>query len=138
MKQKKELEDQLFEIGLVFLFIAALGFVLYELLLKSVIHVRPCLFSTFLGIYCPGCGGTRAVEALFHGHLLKSIWYHPLVPYTAVIYGGFMGTHALNRMKIRKVKGWKFHNWYLYAAVGIIAVNFVVKNILRIGFGIMM
>lgn len=138
MKRKKELEDQLFEIGLVFLIIAVAGFILYEFVLKSVIYVRPCLFSTFLGIYCPGCGGTRAVEALFHGHFLKSVWFHPLVPYTAVIYTGFMGSHALNRLGLKSIRGWKFHNWYLYAAVGIIAVNFIVKNVLRIGFGIEM
>lgn len=138
MKRKKELEDQLFEIGLVFLVIAAAGFILYELVLKSVIYVRPCFFSTFLGIYCPGCGGTRAVEAFFHGHFLKSLWFHPLVPYSAVIYAGFIGSHALQKIGVKKVRGWKFHNWYLYVAVGIIAVNFVVKNILRIGFGILM
>lgn len=136
MRKEKALEDQLFEIGLVFLVIAAVGFILYESVLKPVITVRPCLFDTFLRIYCPGCGGTRAVSALFHGHFLKSLWYHPLVPYTAVLYGGFMGSHALNRLGMKKVRGWKFHNWYLYAAVGIIAVNFVVKNVLRIGFGI--
>lgn len=138
MKKKKELEDQLFDIGLVFLLIAVAVFILYQLVLKSVIKMRPCLFSTFLGIYCPGCGGTRAVEALFHGHILKAVWYHPLVPYTAVIYGGFMMSHMLNRMGFKKIKGWKFHNCYLYAAVVIIAVNFIVKNLLRIVFGIMM
>ena len=138
MKKEKTLEDQLFDIGLVFLFVFIVIVVFYKSILKSVIYVRPCLFSTFLGIYCPGCGGTRAIEALFHGHFIKALWYHPLVPYAAMIYGGFMISHALNRLGIKKVKSWKFHNWYLYVAVGIIAVNFILKNLLRIGFGIMM
>lgn len=133
------MEDQLFEIGLVFLVIAAAGGTVCLLLVKNaLITVRPCLFDTFLGIYCPGCGGTRAVAALLHGHFLKALWYHPLVPYTAVLYGGFMGSHALNRLGLKKIRGWRFHNWYLYTAVGIIAVNFVVKNVLRICFGIEM
>lgn len=138
MKNRKTLEDQLFEIGLVFLFITAAGITVYELYLKNRIVFPPCVFNTFFGLYCPGCGGTRAVEALLHGHLLKSLWYHPIVLYTAVIYGGFMGSHMLKRFGVKRIKGWKFHNWYLFVAVGIIAVNFIVKNILRIRFGILM
>lgn len=138
MKKQKEVEDQLFEIGLVLLVITIIGYFIYQWLLKDKITVHPCLVSLFLGFYCPGCGGTRAVNALFHGKLLQSLWYHPVVPYSAVILTGFMGSHALNRMGVKRIKGWKFHDWYLYAALGIIAVNFVVKNILRIGFGIFM
>jgi len=138
MKKQKEVEDQLFEIGLVLLIITIIGYFIYQWLLKDKITVHPCLVSLFLGFYCPGCGGTRAVNALLHGKLLQSLWYHPVVPYSAVILTGFMGSHALNRMGVKRIKGWKFHDWYLYAALGIIAVNFVVKNILRIGFGIFM
>jgi len=138
MKKQKEVEDQLFEIGLVLLIITIIGYFIYQWLLKDKITVHPCLVSLFLGFYCPGCGGTRAVNALLHGKLLQSLWYHPVVPYSAVILTGFMGSHALNRMGVKRIKGWKFHDWYLYAALGIIGVNFVVKNILRIGFGILM
>ena len=28
-------------------------------------YLYPCLFHTVTGYYCPGCGGTRAVCALF-------------------------------------------------------------------------
>ena len=40
-------------------------------------HTR-CLFRTVTGIPCPGCGLSRATEALFHGDLLASLWYNPL------------------------------------------------------------
>lgn len=29
----------------------------------------PCLFRTFTGLYCPGCGLTRMLHALLHGDL---------------------------------------------------------------------
>lgn len=45
----------------------------------------PCLFHLLTGLYCPGCGGTRAVWYLLHGRIFESIRYHPLVPYTVVV-----------------------------------------------------
>lgn len=32
-----------------------------------------CLFHQITGLNCPGCGGTRAVYALLHGHLLTAL-----------------------------------------------------------------
>lgn len=45
----------------------------------------PCLFQQMTGLYCPGCGGTRAVRALLAGHPFLSFLYHPVVPYMAVV-----------------------------------------------------
>lgn len=38
-----------------------------------------CFFASTVGIPCPGCGGTRAVAALFQGDLSQSLHYHPLL-----------------------------------------------------------
>ena len=32
-----------------------------------------CLFHEWTGLYCPGCGGTRALYALLHGNLKTSL-----------------------------------------------------------------
>ena len=50
----------------------------------------PCLFRAVTKIYCPGCGGTRAVYLLLTGHPVLSFLYHPIVLYTvfACIYIG--------------------------------------------------
>ena len=45
----------------------------------------PCLFHLLTGLYCPGCGGTRAFLALLRGDLSLSLSYHPLVAYMAAV-----------------------------------------------------
>ncbi len=137
MKKKADLETELFHIGLIFL---AAGAVLWTgyCLIREQLPQLPCVVSSLLGIYCPGCGGTRALICLLHGKLLLSFWYHPLVPYTAIFFGGFMITQALNRLGLRRIRAWKFHSWYLYAGIAITAGNFVIKNLLRIVWGIVM
>ncbi len=130
------LETELFRIGLILLAAGGGLWGMYYFLFRRFLPEVPCFFSEFLGIYCPGCGGTRAFEALFHGQFLLALWYHPLVPYMVLVGGGFMLTQGLNRIGIRWVKGWRFHTWYLYGAVALIVCNFLLKNGLRLIGGI--
>lgn len=37
-----------------------------------------CLFHQLTGLYCPGCGSTRAVHLLLHGEFLASFRMNPL------------------------------------------------------------
>ncbi len=135
MRQKeKTLEEQLYLLGLVFLISGIISIVIYFKVLMP--EIKPCLLLTTLGLYCPGCGGTRALEALLHGQLLMSLWYHPLVLYVIVIYGGFMLTNTMERIPVLPVKGWKFHNWHMYGALIIVIGNWIIKNILLICFHI--
>ena len=38
-----------------------------------------CVFHDLTGLYCPGCGGTRAMHALLHGQLRQAIGFNPLI-----------------------------------------------------------
>lgn len=37
---------------------------------------KECYIHAHYHLYCPGCGGTRAVRALLHGNLLLAIKYN--------------------------------------------------------------
>ena len=114
----------------------SIGIFLYLHIVVPWIDGYTCVVYRLLGIYCPGCGGTRAVSALLGGHLLLATWYHPLVTYTIAIFGGFMLSQTLARLHIGRIRGWRFHEWHLYGAVAIMIGNFILKNILLLGFHI--
>lgn len=76
------------------------------------------------------------MEALFRGHPLESAWYHPIVLYTVFVFGGFMLTQSVERLGFRRVRGWRYHDWYLYGAVIVLVCNFLIKNLLRWIWGI--
>ena len=39
----------------------------------------PCIFRTLTGFTCPGCGTTRALHEITHGHLLAAFMLNPLL-----------------------------------------------------------
>ncbi len=92
----------------------------------------PCLFHYLTGYYCPGCGGTRATAALLHGNLLASMRFHPIVVYAAAVYLAFMGSQTVERISCGRIRvGMRYHNRYVWAALLIIMINFIMKNILH-------
>ena len=44
-----------------------------------------CLFHLLTGLYCPGCGGTRSMKALFRGQFLLSVHENPASPLLVLI-----------------------------------------------------
>lgn len=45
-----------------------------------------CVFHDLTGLFCPGCGNTRALRALLHGDLFLSLRYNLLlIPAFAII-----------------------------------------------------
>lgn len=112
-----------------------IGIILLLILLFRfrILHVDkflpPCILYTLTGVYCPGCGGTRAILYLLRGHPLKTLIYHPLVFYTACFGGWFMLSQTIDRISGHRIPiGMKYHDNYLWAAIIIVAVNFILKN----------
>ncbi len=137
MKQKKHisLEQGMYFFGIVIFFLAVF-FVVY---LKNVLVYKvwpDCFLYSYFGIYCPGCGGTRAVMALLEGRIWDSIYYHPIVVYTAIIYLVFMIPQTIHYISRGKIKGIRFRYWFLYGALVVIIINFLVKNIFKFIYGI--
>lgn len=96
-----------------------------------------CVFHSMTGLYCPGCGGTRAVLELMKGHLLQSLWYHPIVLYVVILYIRYLLEHIVRWLSSGKypiICGYR--SWYGYGAAVIIIVNLIIKNFLLLVCGI--
>lgn len=113
----------------------AIACILLYIFVRKVLHfdifaIMPmCGFYRSTGYYCPGCGGTRAVFALFRGEFLKSLYYHPVVPYAAVVAGYFMLTQTIERLSRGKWKvAMHFRMIYVYILLALLAIHFIWKN----------
>ncbi len=65
----------------------------------------PCAFYTAFSLYCPGCGNTRALHALTHGHILRAFGYNLLFPFAALIVAWYYLV-ALTSLLFRKRVMW--------------------------------
>lgn len=137
MRTRKKIdtdEKVLYMIGWILIGVTVLAGAVLWLLPDLVERFRmPCVFQLLTGLYCPGCGGTRAIMSLLRGDVLTSFVLHPLVPYAAAVGGWFMLTQTIQRIsKGRLSVGMKYRDVYLWIALGLVAANFLVKNILLI------
>lgn len=64
------------------------AFMMLAVMVLQRIHIIPsipCGLVYLFHIYCPGCGGTRALFSMLHGHFLESLYYNPAVLLGAVL-----------------------------------------------------
>ncbi|MBO5154972.1 MAG: DUF2752 domain-containing protein [Eubacterium sp.] len=129
-KKQTSLEDQLYIIGLCLLLAAPLIIIAYRYLCARLSFLMMlCLLRTFTGYYCPGCGGTRAADALLHLQLWRSFCYHPLVPYGAAVYLWFMISHTIEKLSRHRLRiGMKWNPAWLWIALIILVLNVLVKD----------
>jgi hypothetical protein len=97
-----------------------------------------CWFFKNWHIYCPACGGTRAVIALAHGQIMQACYWNPAVPVGAVSVAAYLLSQTLWRLRGRR--GWvlRYSDRWLWAFLLLMAVNCAVRNLLWFGFGIAM
>ena len=59
----------------------ALAYSLAQRLGLSLFH---CNIAARIGLYCPGCGGSRAALALCRGRIAEAFFYYPPIPLAAL------------------------------------------------------
>lgn len=106
----------------------------FYLALASVLPVGECGLVDFAGLYCPACGGTRALTALLQLQPLKSLYYNPIVLVAALL---FLGYEAF--MVLHLIKGTKRDVFIkpkaIYVILALWLIYALVRNVLLV-FGI--
>lgn len=96
----------------------------------------PCGMKTFLHIYCPGCGGTRAMGHLIHFHFIESFLSNPLVIFMTGIILYYWGKALYMLIKYKGDAHYSICIGFLWAFLAIMIIFFVVRNILLVRFGV--
>lgn len=114
------------------LLLAALLFWKYSPALQT-LHA-PCVIHEVLHLYCPGCGGTRAVYELLNLHWLRSFLIHPIVLFIAVILTEYYIGAIITLIRNNGKRYYYLRVWFCYVALGIIVLNTVLRNVLLVCF----
>lgn len=110
-----------------------------EIINKLIVILRqgiPCLFQVITGLYCPGCGGTRALIYLMRGQIVKSFRYHPLVPYMAAVVLIEVISYGASKLFRNPRLHIRHYDLFVYIGIGIILVNWFWKNYMLLARGI--
>lgn len=89
----------------------------------------PCIFHSVTGLYCPGCGSTRAMHALLHGNIIQALRFNLL----AVVAMPFIAG-AIILSFLRSLTSWRVpkldlgHKFPLIVFI-VIIVFWVLRNI---------
>ncbi len=138
-RERVQLEQTMYTIGLCLLGAGVLLLFIGQRLpsAAAALWSVPCMFHAVTGLYCPGCGGTRAAALLLRGEIGASLWYHPIVVYSAAVYAWFMVSHTAERLMGHRWRiGMRYRNLYLWLALAITVVNVAVKDFALAAFQI--
>lgn len=88
-----------------------------------------CWFRQLTGFYCPGCGSTRAIHHLLHGHFREAVHFNPLVVLLVPV--------LLTALLWEKVSAWRGRPWSLsqmsprlaWTLVAVVLLFGMVRNI---------
>lgn len=101
---------------------------LFSLYVFRYITLPSCYLYELTGIYCPGCGCTRAVYALIHGDVILSLKQNPLVIVSlAALFVLYI--ELVFRAFGKKLRTFVHSKYFLWAAFIAIMIYTVLRNI---------
>ncbi|MBE6072275.1 MAG: DUF2752 domain-containing protein [Clostridium butyricum] len=138
-KEKKyfSIEKTLFMTSSAIIFLGIIFTIIFNIFnLEINLSPIPCILNSKFHLYCPGCGGTRALNSLLTLSLLDSFLYHPIVLYSVCIFIYYYIKTAISLLRKKEYSKFHFNYLILYIGLAIIIINFILKNILAISLNI--
>lgn len=97
-------------------------------------RIPECFLHDFLFLYCPFCGGTRALGALLKLQVVDAFLYNPLVVLMAV-FAIAVDLRAFVRLRRGEREIYPIPNWAWILSLVILIFYGVLRNFLMIRYG---
>lgn len=135
------LETRLYRCGWIFLFILCVWKIAKKMLFPHFVlsfGTRPCVFYTLTGYFCPGCGGNPKSSGIaFRENFRECGGFSRWIFYAPVVFAWFMISQTIDRISGHRLPiGMKYRDTWVYAALVIVVIHFVVKNLFYIKTGV--
>lgn len=131
MKKEKNLNDYVYISVIITVLVLIMFYIIYVLIGKPPIF--NCWIYENFGIYCPGCGCTRALINLFKGNIIKSLYYNPTVLYAVIVLIIYLVGNTIAKVLKKDSKYiLKYTPILIYVGIFILIGTCIVKNLLKI------
>ena len=130
VKMQKDRKKHLFSLIILNLSLLLVSFI-YNILFERG-KIGNCQFYQAFGLYCPGCGGSRSLNALLNFSFIKSFVYYPPIIITSLLIL-YIDTRLI--LSLFSLRRYKFNPKILLIIPLSIIVSFIIRYIL-LGFGI--
>jgi hypothetical protein len=92
-------------------------------------HYPGCPFLGLTGFYCPGCGMTRLVFALTHGHVGVAFGLNPLLFVLLPVFGYLYARWTVLTVRGRPMRSVLFKPAVAYSFIGLLIVYWIARNL---------
>lgn len=89
----------------------------------------PCPFFTLTGLYCPGCGSTRAVHQLLNGHLGAAFGLNALLMVFLPVFGYSFASYASRHLSGRPLPSPRLTGRAIRAVLALIVAFAILRNL---------
>lgn len=133
--KEKNLDDYIYPTLIITSILLSLLVVCYNYFFPHT-PIASCFIYKNFGIYCPGCGCTRAFLSLLNFDIISSFCYNPTVLYAIIILLIYIISQTIDRIFKHKKFIMPYSNIYLYIGIAILFLNCLFRNFLLIIYNI--
>jgi hypothetical protein len=108
---------------------AVVGGVLLHYYAPATLHLPGCPFYQLTGLYCPGCGSTRAIHHLMNFELATAFRCNPMLIIFIPFLTAWFGSRALRTFHLWKGAVFNVSPKSTWALTAIMISWFIVRNL---------
>ncbi len=97
-------------------------------------YVPGCALHDFLHLYCPMCGGTRALASLLRLDLLAALKQNA---FAVLLFGTVLVFYVIAWIRLLRgeVRLWRVPDWFWIVGVAVMVLFGVLRNLMMIAWG---